>query len=122
MANEAFEAAVGCDDLDLEVYDNDGNGYVRRTGSSLEAFGADMDKVDAFVVIHAGQGAERTGDAIDLWSVKWTLPKAREADGQCIKWFELNLMTDTSQVSRYMASCRLPKMLPAVFARMRLAI
>ncbi|OAL01747.1 M6 metalloprotease [Phaeosphaeriaceae sp. SRC1lsM3a] len=64
MANEAFEAAVGSADLDLEVYDNDGNGYV-----------------DAFIVVHAGQGAERTGDAIDLWSVKWTLPKAQEADG-----------------------------------------
>lgn len=42
----------------------------------------DMNQVDAFVVVHAGQGAERTGDAIDLWSVKWTLPKARETDGE----------------------------------------
>lgn len=35
-------------------------------------------------MVHAGQSAERTGDAIDLWSVKWTLPKAREADGEYV--------------------------------------
>lgn len=28
MANEAFDAAIGGAELDLEVYDNDGNGYV----------------------------------------------------------------------------------------------
>jgi hypothetical protein len=39
------------------------------------------DKVDAFVVVHAGRGAEVTGDAGDLWSVKWTLPTPREAGG-----------------------------------------
>lgn len=36
MANEAFEAAVGSADLDLEVYDNDGNGYVSCTGRYQE--------------------------------------------------------------------------------------
>jgi hypothetical protein len=41
-----------------------------------------LDKVDAFVVVHAGRGAEETGDAGDLWSVKWTLPKPRETGGQ----------------------------------------
>jgi immune inhibitor A len=77
MANDAFEAAIESAELDLEAYDNDDNGYVRTLISSTL-----LDKVDAFVVVHAGQGAEETGDAGDLWSVKWTLPKTRETGGQ----------------------------------------
>ncbi|KAH7089752.1 M6 family metalloprotease domain-containing protein [Paraphoma chrysanthemicola] len=64
MADAAFDIAVDSVGLNLSQYDNDGNGYV-----------------DAFVVVHAGQGAEQTGDPHDLWSVKWTLPEEREADG-----------------------------------------
>jgi hypothetical protein len=30
MANEAFEAAIESAELDLEGYDNDGNGYVQN--------------------------------------------------------------------------------------------
>ena len=75
-----------------------------------------MKQVDAFVVVHAGQGAERTGDAIDLWSVKWTLPKAREADGVAFK-SHLDILTNCSQVSRYTASCLWQKTLPVVFVR-----
>lgn len=39
-------------------------------------------QVDAFVLVHAGRGAETTGEARELWSVKWTLPEPREADGK----------------------------------------
>jgi immune inhibitor A len=37
-------------------FDNDGNGFV-----------------DAFIVLHAGSGAEQTGSTGDIWSHKWTL-------------------------------------------------
>ncbi len=53
----ARDAATAADpDIDFAPYDNDGNGYV-----------------DAFIVIHAGKGAEVTGKAGDIWSHKWTL-------------------------------------------------
>jgi len=42
---------------DLSQYDNDKNGYV-----------------DAFIVVHAGEGAERSRKPADIWSAKWTLP------------------------------------------------
>jgi immune inhibitor A len=82
MANEAFEAAIGSTDFDPEVYDNDGNGYVCSVNSRLLFLKTNKQQVDAFVVVHAGRGAEQTGDMLDLWSVKWTLPKEREADGE----------------------------------------
>jgi hypothetical protein len=39
-------------------------------------------QVDAFVVVHAGRAAEETGSGSDIWSVKWTLPQEREANGR----------------------------------------
>ncbi len=62
MANDALTAADP--HLDLGPYDNDGNGYV-----------------DAFIVVHAGRGAEETGAAADIWSHKWVLPAERAVDG-----------------------------------------
>jgi immune inhibitor A len=62
MANDAFSAADP--DIDFTPYDNDGNGYV-----------------DAFIVVHAGRGAEETGAMGDIWSHKWVLPAERAADG-----------------------------------------
>ena len=41
-------------DVDFAPYDNDGNGFV-----------------DAFIVVHAGRGAEETGNENDIWSHKW---------------------------------------------------
>jgi immune inhibitor A len=40
--------------VDFSDYDNDGDGYV-----------------DALIVVHAGQGAEYTGDTDDIWSHSW---------------------------------------------------
>lgn len=54
MARHAAEAANA--DVDFGPYDNDGNGFV-----------------DAFIVVHAGPGAEQTGSANDIWSHKWVL-------------------------------------------------
>ncbi len=62
LADDALTACV--DDVDLSPYDNDGNGYV-----------------DAFIVVHAGRGAEQTGKPEDIWSHKWVLPQARAVDG-----------------------------------------
>lgn len=42
-------------------YDNAGDGYI--TG---------------LVLVHAGEGAESTGKATDLWAVKWTLPNGQD--------------------------------------------
>lgn len=53
----ARDAAVAADpDVNFAPYDNDANGFV-----------------DAFVVVHAGAGAEETGSTDDIWSHKWVL-------------------------------------------------
>lgn len=62
LADDALTAANPF--VDFAPYDNDGNGYV-----------------DAFIVVHAGRGAEETGAAADIWSHKWVLPAERSVDG-----------------------------------------
>jgi immune inhibitor A len=53
----ARDAAIAADPaVNFGPYDNDGNGFV-----------------DAFIVVHAGSGAEETGKAGDIWSHKWVL-------------------------------------------------
>jgi len=61
MARHAAEAADP--DVDFEPFDNDEDGFV-----------------DAFVVAHAGPGAEVTGDEDHIWSHKWVLPGEFPAD------------------------------------------
>ncbi|MFT3936245.1 MAG: M6 family metalloprotease domain-containing protein [Chitinophagaceae bacterium] len=62
----AKDAAVASNPaVNYALYDNDGDGFV-----------------DAFVVIHAGTGAEVTGSVNDIWSHKWTIDGgAYTADG-----------------------------------------
>lgn len=43
--------------IDFSAYDNDSDSYV-----------------DALIVVHAGPGAELTGDTSDVWSHKWSVP------------------------------------------------
>lgn len=62
MAADAAKAANTA--VDFSKYDNDHDGYV-----------------DAFVVVHAGSGAEETGKETDIWSHKWLLPQEYNADG-----------------------------------------
>jgi immune inhibitor A len=62
LAVDALAAARGS--INFGPYDNDRNGYV-----------------DAFIVVHAGQGAEVTGCGDDLWSLKWVLPRVESVDG-----------------------------------------
>jgi immune inhibitor A len=62
MARDALAKANP--DLKFSDYDNDKDGYV-----------------DAFVVVHAGRGAEQTQDRNDIWSHKWVLPESKKADG-----------------------------------------
>jgi immune inhibitor A len=63
MARDAAKLANF--DVDFAPYDNDGNGFV-----------------DAFIVVHAGPGAEETGDPNHIWSHKWVLSGgAFDADG-----------------------------------------
>ena len=54
MARDALLAADPT--VNFDPYDNDGNGFV-----------------DAFIVIHAGPGAEVTGSSGDIWSHKWVI-------------------------------------------------
>lgn len=54
MAKDALLAANPT--VNFTPYDNDGNGFV-----------------DAFIVIHAGTGAETNNNPGDIWSHKWTL-------------------------------------------------
>ncbi|KAK9481983.1 immune inhibitor A peptidase M6-domain-containing protein [Lipomyces starkeyi] len=62
IAADALTAAKS--NINFGPYDNDGNGYV-----------------DAFVVVHAGNGAEETGSKNDIWSLKWVLPDPTFVDG-----------------------------------------
>lgn len=62
MAQDAAGAADP--DINFGPYDNDSNGFV-----------------DAFVVVHAGGGAEETGSLGDIWSHKWVLPSEYSSDG-----------------------------------------
>jgi immune inhibitor A len=70
MARDAAKAADPA--VNFATYDNDGNGFV-----------------DAFVVVHAGSGAEQTGKAGDIWSHKWVLDGGAYA-------------TDTTQIFGYL--------------------
>ncbi len=54
MARDAAQLANA--DVDFAPFDNDANGFV-----------------DAFIVIHAGPGAEMTGSGRHIWSHKWVL-------------------------------------------------
>lgn len=63
MARDA--AILANPKVNFSKYDNDGDGFV-----------------DAFVIVHAGSGAERTSNPNDIWSHKWVLDKgAYQADG-----------------------------------------
>jgi immune inhibitor A len=62
LAQDAANAANP--GVNFGPYDNDGNGYV-----------------DAFVIVHAGPGAEVTGNNGHIWSHKWVLPSEMNADG-----------------------------------------
>jgi immune inhibitor A len=63
MAKDA--AVLANPDVNFGPYDNDGDGYV-----------------DAFIVIHAGTGAETNNNPDDIWSHKWVLSDgAYDADG-----------------------------------------
>lgn len=68
LANDAVSASK--DAFNFAAYDNDKNGYV-----------------DAFIVVHAGVGAEVTSDKHDLWSVKYILPNAVTKDNTRIFGF-----------------------------------
>jgi immune inhibitor A len=54
LAQDAVQAADAA--VNFGPYDNDGNGFV-----------------DAFIVVHAGPGAEVTGSTNQIWSHKWVL-------------------------------------------------
>lgn len=63
LARDAAQAANP--DVNFAPYDNDGDGFV-----------------DAFIVLHAGPGAETTLDVNQIWSHKWVLPGGElNADG-----------------------------------------
>jgi len=63
MARDAAKLANA--DVNFAPYDNDRNGFV-----------------DAFIVVHAGPGAEETGNENHIWSHKWVLTgSAYDADG-----------------------------------------
>lgn len=57
-------AILAASAVDFGPYDNDADGYV-----------------EAFVIVHAGHGAEQTGDANDIWSHKWIVAGQAVADG-----------------------------------------
>lgn len=62
LATDAANAAKGT--INFSKYDNDGDGTV-----------------ETFVIVHAGQGAERTGNVNDIWSHKWAMSSYVTDDG-----------------------------------------
>ncbi|MEV7568403.1 M6 family metalloprotease domain-containing protein [Streptomyces tanashiensis] len=62
MARSAVEAVDP--NVNFAPFDNDGNGFV-----------------DAFIVVHAGPAADRTGLPSHIWSHKSTLPAVHQSDG-----------------------------------------
>ena len=69
----ALDAALAADpNVDFTPFDNDNNGFV-----------------DAFIVVHAGAGAEVTNSPSDIWSHKWVLPQGE-------------LSTDTKKIFAYL--------------------
>jgi M6 family metalloprotease-like protein len=65
-AQRLVEDLVGLVDgvVDFSLYDNDDDGFV-----------------DVFMVIHAGQGAEKTGSDADMWSHQWAIYPRLTNDG-----------------------------------------
>jgi immune inhibitor A len=69
LAADALAAADS--HINFAQYDNDHNGVV-----------------DAFVVVHAGRGAEQTHNRVnDIWSLKWVLPRRAFVDGVSVYAF-----------------------------------
>jgi immune inhibitor A len=68
-AQRMVEDAVAAADpfIDFRQYDSDGDGFV-----------------DNLCVIHAGQGAEHTGDASHVWSHKWQTKSPISVDGVAV--------------------------------------
>lgn len=68
-AQKLVEDAVALADplLDFSPYDNDGDGYV-----------------DALFVVHAGTGAEHTGNDSDIWSHQWVTTNRVPVDGKYV--------------------------------------
>lgn len=62
MAEDAVWAADPT--VDFSLYDNDNNGYI-----------------DALFIIHAGPGAEQTGNVNDIWSHAWNTVNVPYVDG-----------------------------------------
>ncbi len=87
MANDAVTLANP--DVDFTPYDNDGNGFV-----------------DAFIVVHAGRGAEQTGSTTDIWSHKWVLPTERAVDST--KIFAYLTIPEDAKLGVYGARARSP--------------
>jgi immune inhibitor A len=89
MARDAAQLANA--DVDFAPFDNDGNGFV-----------------DAFIVMHAGSGAEETGSGNHIWSHKWVL-----AGGA--------FNADTTKIFAYLTVRRLPDRVCARAGRLCLA-
>lgn len=72
--------------IDFSNYDSDNDGYC-----------------DGLIVIHAGSGAEETGDPNDIWSHKWTIRTPRLIDGVIISNYTINpeelTLTSTPELS-----------------------
>lgn len=62
MAEDAVAAVDST--IDFSQFDNDGDGYV-----------------DALFIVHAGPGAEATGNDADIWSHSWSMQNSQVRDG-----------------------------------------
>jgi immune inhibitor A len=62
--------------INYQDYDYDNNGWI-----------------DGLMVVHAGPGAEETGDLWDIWSHRWALPYIRTLDG--IKMQDYTIQPET---------------------------
>ncbi|KAF7193626.1 Immune inhibitor A [Pseudocercospora fuligena] len=73
MAGDAVDAIAKAG-IDVSKFDN-------KIGGRQPGY------VDAFILVHAGRGAEETGNKNDLWSVKWVLNRERKIGNTKISAF-----------------------------------
>lgn len=74
-AQKLAEDAVTAADpyVNFADYDHDDNGWV-----------------DALIIVHAGPGAEETGDLDDMWSLKWSMNTTLHKDGVYLRDFNMD--------------------------------
>lgn len=80
IAGEAIIAATG--KTNFNKYDNDGNGMVGGNLTTVRHIKLMALQIDAFIIVHAGPGAENTKNKDHIWSTNWTFDEKKSLNGE----------------------------------------